>query len=131
MKNIGVAIKTSRLPLGQISPETATLFLMQPLKSEKAGLRRIGGYGGFMFMGAFADLGLDPQANAYAAEFVRNKIRATVKDPATAELLCPDTIIGCKRLCADTGYFETYNRDNVTLVDISAHPIENSPAAAW
>lgn len=82
------------------------------------------GYGGFMFMGAFADLGLDPQANAYAAEFVRSKIRATVKDTATAELLCPDTIIGCKRLCADTGYFETYNRDNVTLVDISAHPIE-------
>ena len=44
MKNIGVAIKTSRLPLGQISPETATLFLMQPPEERgEAGLRRIGG----------------------------------------------------------------------------------------
>ena len=81
-------------------------------------------YGGFMFMGAFADLSLNPEANEYAAEFVRNKIRSIVKDPATAELLCPKTVIGCKRLCADTGYFETYNRDNVSLVDVSEHPIE-------
>ncbi len=81
-------------------------------------------YGGFMFMGAFADLGLNPEANEYAAEFVRNKIRGIVQDPATAELLCPKTVIGCKRLCADTGYFETYNRDNVSLVDVSEHPIE-------
>jgi len=81
-------------------------------------------YGGFMFMGAFADLGLNPEANEYAAEFVRNKIRSTVKDPATAELLCPKTVIGCKRLCADTGYFDTYNRENVSLVDVSEHPIE-------
>ena len=80
--------------------------------------------GGFMFMGAFADLGLDLEANAYAADFVRNKIRRAVKNPQTAELLCPKTVIGCKRLCADTGYYETYNRDNVTLVDVSEHPID-------
>jgi cyclohexanone monooxygenase len=80
-------------------------------------------YGGFMFMGAFGDLSLDPEANEYAAEFVRSKIRSIVEDPATAELLCPKTVIGCKRLCADTGYFETYNRKNVSLVDVSEHPI--------
>ncbi len=80
--------------------------------------------GGFMFLGAFGDLHQSEEANWHAAEFVRNKIRATVQDPATAELLCPDGIIGCKRLCADTGYFETYNRDNVRLVDVSKHPIE-------
>jgi len=58
------------------------------------------------------------------AEFVRNKIRATVKDPATAELLCPkDYPFATKRLCVDTEYFETYNRDNVKLVDIKSNPV--------
>ena len=85
-------------------------------------------HGGFMFMGAFGDVGTDLRANELAAEFVRNRIRATVKDPATAELLCPRTVLGCKRLCADTGYYETYNRPNVTLVDIANAPIERITA---
>ena len=56
---------------------------------------------------------------------MRNKIRAIVKDPKTAELLCPnDHPIGTKRLILDTNYYETYNRDNVTLVDVRTHPIE-------
>ena len=58
------------------------------------------------------------------AEFVRGKIRATVKDPATAEILCPTTHpIGTKRICIDNGYYQTFNRDNVDLVDISETPI--------
>ncbi|WP_417513105.1 flavin-containing monooxygenase [Minwuia sp.] len=81
-------------------------------------------YGGITFLGGFNDLLLDPDANRYAADFVREKIREIVKDPATADLLCPDNVIGCKRLCVDTGYFETYNRDNVTLIDIAGTPIE-------
>ena len=67
---------------------------------------------------------MNKEGNDVAAEFVRDKIRETVKDPKTAELLCPTSVIGCKRLCVDTGYFETYNRDNVALVDISKAPIE-------
>src|SRR6185436_6508399 len=63
--------------------------------------------------------------NDTASEFVRRKIRATVKDPKTAELLCPnDHPIGTERLILDTDYYETYNRDNVTLVDIRSKPIE-------
>ncbi|MBK81999.1 MAG: cyclohexanone monooxygenase [Gammaproteobacteria bacterium] len=81
-------------------------------------------HGGFMFLGAFGDLVTDLEANELAAEFVRGKIRSIVEDPETAELLCPRTVLGCKRLCADTGYFETYNRPNVHLVDVSEHPIE-------
>jgi cation diffusion facilitator CzcD-associated flavoprotein CzcO len=81
-------------------------------------------YGGVTFMGAFADLLFDERANRAAAEFVRNKIRAIVKDPEVAELLCPDNIIGCKRLCVDTDYYATYNRSNVTLVDVRKSPIE-------
>jgi len=47
-----------------------------------------------------------------------------VKDPETAELLSPNDVVGCKRLCADTNYFETFNRNNVDLVDVSSNPIE-------
>ena len=84
--------------------------------------------GGLIFMGAFGDLGANAEANATAGEFIRRKIRAIVKDPQTAELLCPDNVVGCKRLCADTGYFETFNRPNVRLVDVSAQPIEEITA---
>ena len=65
------------------------------------------------------------EANDTAAAFVREQIRKIVKDPATAELLGPKTYpLGTKRLCVDSGYFETFNRDNVALVDISQTPIE-------
>jgi len=80
--------------------------------------------GGFGFLAAFGDLLMAPESNEFAADFVRSKIRATVKDPAVADLLCPQQVIGCKRLCVDIDYFETYNRDNVTLVSVKDHPIE-------
>ncbi len=80
--------------------------------------------GGFAFLGAFADVILDPAANELVADFVRRKIRATVHDPATAELLCPTQPIACKRMCLDTGYYETFNRPNVHLVDVSGAGIE-------
>ena len=63
-------------------------------------------------------------ANDTIAEFARAKIRGIVKDPVTADLLCPDNVFGCKRLCVDTGYFETYNLPHVKLVDVSKTPIE-------
>jgi cation diffusion facilitator CzcD-associated flavoprotein CzcO len=73
----------------------------------------------------FADQGTDQAVNDVVAGFVRSKIREIVKDPATAELLCPtDHPIGSRRLCVDTNYYDTYNRANVTLVNISAEPIE-------
>ncbi len=80
--------------------------------------------GGFGFLSAYNDLLLSRDANDTAAEFVRDRIRETVRDPAVAELLCPDNVIGCKRPCLDSGYFETYNRPNVELVDIRANPVE-------
>ncbi|MEQ9642407.1 MAG: NAD(P)/FAD-dependent oxidoreductase [Alphaproteobacteria bacterium] len=81
-------------------------------------------YGGITFMASFADLLLDEKANDTAAEFVRERIRETVKDPKLAETLSPSNVIGCKRLCVDTGYWQTYNRDNVALVDVSGEPID-------
>ena len=80
--------------------------------------------GGLGFLRAFADLILDQRANDTAAEFVRGKIRATVRDAAAAQLLEPKQTIGCKRMCVDSGYYEAFNRDNVHLVDISGGGIE-------
>ena len=80
--------------------------------------------GGFGFLSAYNDLLIDRDANETAADFVRTRIHDTVADPATAELLCPDNVIGCKRPCLDSGYFETYNRPHVDLVDVRANPIE-------
>ncbi|MDO9175496.1 MAG: cyclohexanone monooxygenase, partial [Actinomycetota bacterium] len=80
--------------------------------------------GGLPFLGGFNDLLLDEESNASAAWFVRRKIAEAVHDPATAALLTPTHVIGCKRLCVDTGYYETFNRPNVTLVDVSQEPIE-------
>lgn len=81
--------------------------------------------GGAGYLGSFNNLLTDQEANDTASEFVRNQIRRIVKDPSTAELLAPKTYpIGTKRICIDSGYFETYNRDNVELVDISSKPIE-------
>ncbi|TMK35260.1 MAG: NAD(P)/FAD-dependent oxidoreductase, partial [Alphaproteobacteria bacterium] len=81
--------------------------------------------GSISFLYSFTDLLLNKESNETAAEFVRRKIRATVKDSQTAELLCPDDHpIGTKRLILDTDYYETYNRDNVTLVDIRSGPIK-------
>ena len=82
-------------------------------------------HGGFGFTSAFADLLTDPDANETAAAFHRAKIREIVHDPAVAERLCPrDHPVGTKRLPLDTDYYETYNRGNVTLIDIRTAPIE-------
>jgi len=85
--------------------------------------------GGANFMHAFNDLLLDKRSNETAAEFVRAKIRTIVRDPTVAALLSPtDHPIGTKRICIDTNYYETYNRDNVTLVDVRKAPIERITA---
>ena len=81
--------------------------------------------GGLSFMGAFSDLTYDANANKTAQDFVRGKIRGIVEDPKVAELLSPQGVFGCKRLCLDSGYFETFNRPNVKLVNVGATPIES------
>jgi cyclohexanone monooxygenase len=101
-------------------------FAMEMTEEEReAQFERHWEQGGLLFGAAFGDLFLDQEANSLAAEFVRKKIRSKVNDPELAEKLSPDSTIFCKRLCADSGYFETYNRDNVTLVDINETPVES------
>ena len=81
--------------------------------------------GGASILRAFADVLQDERANTIVADYVREKIRRTVRDQRTAEMLCPyDHPIGTKRICVDINYYETYNRENVTLVDIRNNPIQ-------
>jgi cation diffusion facilitator CzcD-associated flavoprotein CzcO len=80
--------------------------------------------GGLTFLHGFSDLLTDATANSTAADFVRSKIAEIVDDPQTAAALMPTHVIGCKRLCLDTGYYATFNRPNVSLVDLRVNPIE-------
>jgi cation diffusion facilitator CzcD-associated flavoprotein CzcO len=95
------------------------------LEEQQAVYRKQWDAGGFRFFASsFTDLLRDKAANDVAADFVRNKIREIVEDPATAELLCPvDHPYGTKRPPIDTDYYETFNRDNVSLVDVRKAPI--------
>ena len=77
------------------------------------------------WLGNFRDIMTNREANEDFAEFVRNKIRARVKDPKVAEMLVPkDHPFGSKRVPLETEYYEAYNRDNVLLVDIKETPLE-------
>jgi cation diffusion facilitator CzcD-associated flavoprotein CzcO/acetyl esterase/lipase len=76
------------------------------------------------FASRFADLITNREANDAVAEMVREKIREVVDDPATAEALCPTTFpLATKRMCLDTGYYETFNQPHVRLVDLRKTPI--------
>ena len=79
---------------------------------------------------AYNDLMANRESNDALCDFVRAKIRSIVKNPETAELLCPkDQPMGAKRVPLEFGYFETFNRDNVTLVDVKSAPIERLTAS--
>ena len=76
-----------------------------------------------MLFNSYNDLLVNKASNDTLAEFIRGKIRKIVKDPATAVKLLPDYILGTKRQAIDDGYFESFNRDNVELVDLRSDPI--------
>ncbi len=99
---------------GECTPEEQTAILEAGWASKSA----------FQLMVAFTDVMTNRNANDVVSEFARGKIRDIVDDPETAEKLCPkDYPIGAKRLCIDNGYYEMYNRDNVSLVDVKDAPI--------
>ncbi|MFD1210804.1 flavin-containing monooxygenase [Arthrobacter sp. GCM10027362] len=82
------------------------------------------GLGGFRIGAAYADLIVNKEANDTLAEFIHAKIDEQVEDPDTAELLKPrDYPVSTKRICVDSDYYATYNRDNVSLVDVRSVPI--------
>jgi cation diffusion facilitator CzcD-associated flavoprotein CzcO len=100
------------------------VFATAPEERERI-CERLWNEGGAGLMYYFNDIAVDAKANEEIARFVRRKIKETVKDPRTAEALTPrEYPIGTKRICIDIDYFETYNRDNVTLVPLANDPIQ-------
>ncbi len=81
-----------------------------------------GGLGGVL-VESYYDIVTDEEVNGWLADFVREKIRETVTDPVTAAKLMPDYLIATKRQVQDEGYYATFNRDNVSLVDLRSDPI--------
>jgi cyclohexanone monooxygenase len=110
------------IPLNRNSETPA--FEVSPEEREKE-FRARWERGGFGLLASFSDLYSNKADNDLAAQFVHARIREIVHDPEVAEALLPrDHPIGTKRLCVDTNYYETYNRENVTLVNIRTAPIE-------
>ncbi|HEX7810282.1 MAG TPA: NAD(P)/FAD-dependent oxidoreductase [Burkholderiales bacterium] len=102
-----------------------TLTLSIPDAERHARYEKAWETGGLRFRAVFRDLVTNNEANATASAFLKDKIRGIVKDPATAEKLADiDHPYAAKRPPIDTDYFETFNRDNVDLVDVRADPIE-------
>jgi len=81
-------------------------------------------------VGVYGDVSTNAEVAQEVSDFVRDKIRAKVKDPEVAEKLCPPqgTYVGTRRIIIDTGYYEVFNQDNVTLVDLRSDPIERITA---
>ena len=82
-----------------------------------------------IWLGNFHDILTDKKANATVTEFAQRKIRERIIDPDNAEKLVPnDHMFGTKRVPLDHGYYETFDRDNVSLVDLNATPIDRITA---
>jgi cyclohexanone monooxygenase len=111
---------------GQRSPLATGLSSLEVTPEERAKkFEEAWAFGTFSIQGVFKDTSANLEANEYAAEFVRDKIRQVVKDPQLAERLTPrDYPLGTKRLVLDTDYHATFNRPNVELVDLREEPIE-------
>jgi cation diffusion facilitator CzcD-associated flavoprotein CzcO len=109
------------LPFGQEDRKPAAQYTPEERQER---LERQWVFGGHAMAYVFEDIGVNLDSNAIASEFVREKIRARVNDPIIAEKLCPDYPIGTHRLILETDYYECFNRDNVSLVDMREDPIE-------
>ena len=106
-------------------PNPARSALEDSPEERQAHYEKLWQRGGFgFFLNLYSDIATSEEANATLADFVRGKIREIVRDPETADKLMPDHFVITKRPILEDGYFETYNRDNVTLVDLREDPIE-------
>jgi cation diffusion facilitator CzcD-associated flavoprotein CzcO len=111
-------------PTGGTRPATSRPFFSLPPSQRRQVMEQAWVNGGHTFLGSFADLLTNEEANDQVADFVRDKIGEIVKDPKIAEALKPRGYpIFARRACLDTEYYETYNLPNVRLVDVKADPI--------
>ncbi|MEO1063239.1 MAG: alpha/beta hydrolase fold domain-containing protein [Actinomycetota bacterium] len=112
-------------PAGVPMPVATEMALATPEEERERVFEHLWHHGHIIaFASAYLDIALNEEANEVVAEFFRKKIRETVDDPETAESLCPTTYpIFTKRLCVDSGYYETFNLPHVHLVDLRKDPL--------
>lgn len=116
--------KTRQTPTGVLFRQTGKAAMEVDEAEREAAYEEQWVKGGADFPGTFTDLRHDMEANKTAADFVRGKIRDIVEDAETADSLCPkDVPLGAKRICLDTGYYQTFNRENVSLADLRKDPL--------
>lgn len=120
-------VRSSRLAFGFQESDIPTMSV--DAAERKAIFQRAwDGGGGFRYMfQTFNDIATSEEANLAAQDFVREKIAEIVKDPETARKLMPRDLYAKRPLC-DSGYYATFNRENVSLVDVKANPIEEITA---
>jgi cyclohexanone monooxygenase len=113
---------TRNFTLNDAGDRSGLEFTWQEREQEFA--RRWNVTGGIGYIYAFPDVTMNEEVNRQASDYVRGRIASIVQDPVTAATLTPqDYGIGGKRICVHTNYYETFNRDNVKLVDIRKDPI--------
>ena len=111
-------------PAGYYTAGTGRAVFDDTPEQRRTELERRWQAGGTEFVGTYTDVATSREANEVVAEFVREKIREAVHDPDTAAKLEPrDHPIASKRPTVGTGYYETFNRDDVELVDVRTEPI--------
>lgn len=103
--------------------------LTAPAEQREAWLERTWARGGYLMIASYANVVFNDDVNALVGDFVKKKIRGRIDNPETADRLTPTYPFAAKRLCVDTDYFEIFNRDNVTLVDLRDNPVDHIDAA--
>jgi len=117
-------VRTSSVAMGFVESAVPT-FSVSPEEREAIFQRTWDEGGGFRFMfETFSDIATNPEANEEAAKFIRGKIAEIVKDPETRRKLTPTDLYARRPLC-DSGFYETFNRPNVTLVNVKENPISH------
>ena len=114
--------------LSFLQPGEKSIFEVSPEEAQ-AVLEDCWRRGGFALLQSFTDIMTGREANKVVSDFFRTKIREKINDPGVADLLTPEYPIGTKRPCLDTGYYESFNRPNVTLVNVRSSPIERITAS--
>jgi cyclohexanone monooxygenase len=112
-----------RRPTGFVVPYNTRSALEDTPEEQERVLTTFWEKGGLGFNAAYGDQLLREEANAVAARFVQKKVREKINDPVIADKIVPSGIIGSKRICVADGYYESFNRPNVELVDVATDPI--------
>ena len=110
--------------LGCVTESVGKSFAELGEEQARAELEKTYAYGSpLRFASTMTDIPVDPESNRFTSEFAKAKIRERVGDDALAEKLLPNHYITTRRLCIDTNYYETFRRENVTLVDLREEPL--------